>query len=208
MKHLLKSCWIRGYTFFILLASLGGGNLYADCTARDFSASEQTVLDAYIAFYGRPADAGGLAFWSGRLDSEGGNLDSIIDAFANSEEYDSRFGRLREILALDEFLHTPVRKVSLGQRMRADLAASLLHGPELLFLDEPTIGLDLIAKDAIRTFLVDINREFGTTILLTTHDLRDIEILAERVLVIDGGRLLFDGSIEDLRGTILRVKSD
>jgi ABC-2 type transport system ATP-binding protein len=114
-------------------------------------------------------------------------------------DYQRRLGLLREILALDDFLRTPVRKISLGQRMRADLAASLLHGPDLLFLDEPTIGLDLMAKDAIRTFLGDINRELGTTILLTTHDLRDIEALAERVLVIDHGRLVFDGGLDELR---------
>src|SRR5262245_5412095 len=94
---------------------------------------------------------------------------------------EERLKQLRAILDLDEFLHTPVRKLSLGQRMRADLAASLLHGPELLFLDEPTIGLDLVAKDAIRAFLRSVNEKFGTTILLTTHDLRDIELLAERV---------------------------
>ncbi len=113
---------------------------------------------------------------------------------------DERLGELREILELDEFLHTPVRKLSLGQRMRADLAASLLHRPRLLFLDEPTIGLDLMAKDAIRSFLKQVNERFGTTILLTTHDLRDIEALTERVLVIDHGQLLFDGALDLLRG--------
>lgn len=118
----------------------------------------------------------------------------------DNKTYERRLGQLREILELDDFLHTPVRKISLGQRMRADLAASLLHGPDLLFLDEPTIGLDLMAKDAIRTFLREINRELGTTILLTTHDLRDIEALAERVLVIDHGHLVFDGALESLRG--------
>ena len=112
---------------------------------------------------------------------------------------EARLARLREILALDEFMHTPVRKLSLGQRMRADLGASLLHGPELLFLDEPTIGLDLVAKDAIRALLKRVNEELGTTILLTTHDLRDIELLTERVLVIDGGRIVYDGSLERLR---------
>jgi ABC-2 type transport system ATP-binding protein len=114
-------------------------------------------------------------------------------------EGERRLARLREILALDEFLHTPVRKLSLGQRMRADLAASLLHGPELLFLDEPTIGLDMVAKDAIRTLLKRVNDELGTTILLTTHDLRDIEALAQRVLVIDEGKIVYDGSLERLR---------
>ena len=92
-----------------------------------------------------------------------------------------------------------MRKLSLGERMRSDLAASLLHGPELLFLDEPTIGLDLVAKDAIRALLKRVNDELGTTILLTTHDLRDIEALAQRVLVIDGGRIVYDGSLEQVR---------
>ncbi|MBM4015876.1 MAG: ATP-binding cassette domain-containing protein [Planctomycetes bacterium] len=114
-------------------------------------------------------------------------------------EGEARLAKLRELLALDEFLHTPVRKLSLGQRMRADLAASLLHGPELLFLDEPTIGLDLVAKDAIRALLKRVNDELGTTILLTTHDLRDIEALAQRVMVIDGGKIVYDGSLEQLR---------
>src|SRR5258705_627438 len=100
-----------------------------------------------------------------------------------------RLKQLRGILDLDEFLHTPVRKLSLGQRMRADLAATLLHGPELLFLDEPTIGLDLVAKDAIRAFLRSVNEKFRTTILLPTHDLRDIELLAERVMGIAGGKI-------------------
>ncbi len=111
----------------------------------------------------------------------------------------ARLKRLTELLALDEFLHIPVRKLSLGQRMRADLAASLLHGPELLFLDEPTIGLDLVAKEAIRALLKRVNDDFGTTILLTTHDLRDIEALAQRVMVIDGGKIVYDGSLEALR---------
>ncbi len=114
-------------------------------------------------------------------------------------EGEARLAKLRAILALDGFLHTPVRKLSLGERMRADLAASLLHGPELLFLDEPTIGLDLVAKDAIRALLKRVNEELGTTILLTTHDLRDIEALAQRVLVIDGGRIVYDGSLDRLR---------
>jgi len=120
------------------------------------------------------------------------------------DEYARRLGQLREILELDDFLHTPVRKISLGQRMRADLAASLLHGPRLLFLDEPTIGLDLMAKDAIRGFLREVNEAFGTTILLTTHDLRDIEALTDRVMVIDEGRLVFDGALELLREEAVR----
>jgi ABC-2 type transport system ATP-binding protein len=103
-------------------------------------------------------------------------------------------------------LHTPVRKLSLGERMRCDLAAALLHNPPLLFLDEPTIGLDVVAKDHIRQFLRAINREFQTTILLTTHDLDDIEELCRRIMIIDRGRLLYDGELNDLKQRLLRTK--
>ena len=106
----------------------------------------------------------------------------------------------REILELDEFLDTPVRQLSLGQRMRGDLAAAMLHDPALLVLDEPTIGLDLLAKDHIRAFLRRYNAERGVTMLLTTHDLGDIEQLCDRVIVIDRGHLQFDGSAAALRG--------
>ncbi|MGI8975911.1 MAG: ABC transporter ATP-binding protein [Thermomicrobiales bacterium] len=105
----------------------------------------------------------------------------------------------REVLDLDPFLATPVRQLSLGQRMRGDLAAAILHDPDLLILDEPTIGLDLLAKDRIRDFLRTLNRTHGTTMLLTTHDLGDIEELCERVMVIDAGRLRFDGNATALQ---------
>ncbi|KIL39276.1 ABC transporter ATP-binding protein [Gordoniibacillus kamchatkensis] len=113
-----------------------------------------------------------------------------------------RLARLTELLELDEFLLTPVRKLSLGQRMRADLAAALLHAPDVLFLDEPTIGLDVVAKKRIRTFLQALNRDFGVTVLLTTHDMDDIEQLCRRVMVINRGELAYDGSIEALRERI------
>ncbi len=105
----------------------------------------------------------------------------------------------RAMLELDPFLDTPVRSLSLGQRMRADICAALLHDPELLFLDEPTIGLDVVAKERIRQFIRYINRERGTTVLLTTHDILDVEKLCERVMIIDHGQLLFDGKLGDLR---------
>ncbi len=113
-----------------------------------------------------------------------------------------RLGEFAELLDLDEFWETPVRKLSLGQRMRADIAAAMLHDPELLFLDEPTIGLDVNAKRNIRGFLKVLNEQFGKTILLTTHDMDDIEQLCRRVMVIGGGRLTYDGTVEGLRREI------
>lgn len=104
-----------------------------------------------------------------------------------------------ELLELDNFIRTPVRQLSLGQRMRGDLAAALLHDPEILYLDEPTIGLDLVAKAAIREFLLTLKRERQTTILLTTHDLDDIEHLCQRIIVIDHGEVMYDGALEMLK---------
>jgi len=104
----------------------------------------------------------------------------------------------RQLLDLDPFLDTPVRSLSLGQRMRADLCAAMLHDPILLFLDEPTIGLDVVAKERIRQFIQRINRARGTTIILTTHDLSDVEKLCERVMIIDRGQLLYDGGLDAL----------
>jgi viologen exporter family transport system ATP-binding protein len=121
--------------------------------------------------------------------------------------YRERMALFDRVLGLSAYLHQPVRKLSLGERMRCDLAASLLHRPPLLFLDEPTIGLDVVAKASVREFLQDINAREGTTVLLTTHDLSDIETLCRRVIVIDHGRLLFDGALEELRDRILPVTS-
>lgn len=119
-----------------------------------------------------------------------------------AEDKTKRLAQFAELLDLESFWATPVRKLSLGQRMRADLAASMLHDPELLFLDEPTIGLDVNAKRNIRQFLRTLNEEFGKTILLTTHDMDDIEQLCSRVMVINHGQLTYDGSIPSLRETI------
>lgn len=113
--------------------------------------------------------------------------------------FQQNLAEFRQLLNLDDFLQTPVRSLSLGQRMRADICAALLHDPVLLFLDEPTIGLDVVAKERIRQFIRHVNRERGTTIILTTHDLSDVEKLCERVLIIDHGRLLYDGRLDSLR---------
>lgn len=109
-----------------------------------------------------------------------------------------RRAELDELLDLGPFLDTPVRQLSLGQRMRGDLAAALLHGPEVVYLDEPTIGLDVVAKDRVRRFLAHLNAEQGVTVLLTTHDLVDVERLCRRVVVIDHGRVVHDGDLADL----------
>ncbi len=112
--------------------------------------------------------------------------------------YRARRAELDELLDLDDLLATPVRQLSLGQRMRGDLAAALLHGPDLVYLDEPTIGLDVVAKDRVRRFLAHLNAERGVTILLTTHDLVDVERLCRRVVVIDHGRVVHDGDLAAL----------
>lgn len=114
------------------------------------------------------------------------------------ERFAQNLAEFCELLELDPFLQSPVRSLSLGQRMRADLCAALLHDPDLLFLDEPTIGLDVVAKERIRQFIAHINRERQTTILLTTHDLADVEKLCQRVMIIDHGHLLFDGQLDTL----------
>ena len=119
-------------------------------------------------------------------------------------DYRARMKKFGDILELGRLLSRPVRKLSLGQRMRCDMAAALLHNPPLLFLDEPTIGLDIVAKQAIRTFLKEVNREFGTTVLLTTHDLADIEELCRRLMIIDQGRILFDGPLQELKRMLWR----
>lgn len=124
----------------------------------------------------------------------------------SENDFRERMEKFNEILGIQDYLFTPVRKLSLGERMRCDLAAALLHNPPLLFLDEPTIGLDVVAKDQIRKFLRAINREFHTTVLLTTHDLDDIEELCRRIMIIDRGRLLYDGPLDSLKQKLLRTK--
>ena len=124
----------------------------------------------------------------------------------SQRDFDERMALFGDILGINKYLHTPVRKLSLGERMRCDLAAALLHNPPLLFLDEPTIGLDVVAKDHIRQFLRSVNQRFRTTVLLTTHDLDDIEALCKRIVIIDRGRLLYDGPLDLLKQKLLRTR--
>lgn len=116
-------------------------------------------------------------------------------------DYEERMKFLNNVLELQEFFDRPVRTLSLGQRMRADLGAALLHNPKVLYLDEPTIGLDLVVKDNIRQAIKEINEKYQTTVILTTHDIGDIEELCSRIIMIDEGKKIYDGSLEKLKDT-------
>ena len=139
----------------------------------------------------------------------------VIDSFellrdiyrVEPARYRRNVDELTQLLDLNELLRTPARQLSLGQRMRCEIAASLLHDPKVLFLDEPTIGLDAVSKLAVRSFIQQRNRDHGTTVLLTTHDMQDIEALAGRILLIGKGCLLMDGTFEDVRAINPDAKS-
>ena len=124
-------------------------------------------------------------------------LRSIYDV--PRDRYRQNLAHFSAILDLERFMDTPVRQLSLGERMRGDFAAAMLHDPAIVYLDEPTIGLDVVAKEAIRQFIAEINRDRGTTVILTTHDLADVERLTPRIILIDEGRVIFDGPLEQLR---------
>ena len=131
----------------------------------------------------------------------------VIDSFEllkdiykiSQQEYKENMNLLVETLDISCIINTPVRQLSLGQRMRCEIAASLLHSPRILFLDEPTIGLDAVSKIAVRQFIKRINKEKNVTVILTTHDMNDIEALAERILLIGKGKILYDGKLNSLR---------
>ena len=126
-------------------------------------------------------------------------LKEIYDV--SDEDFEERMTFLKELLGLEEFFLSPVRTLSLGQRMRADLAAALLHNPKILYLDEPTIGLDIVVKEKVRQAIKEINKKYKTTIILTTHDLVDIEELCNRIIIIDKGKKIYDGEIEGVKNT-------
>ncbi len=128
------------------------------------------------------------------------SFELIRDIYSVPEStYKRNLRDLTDLLDLGEILKTPTRNLSLGQRMRCEIAASLLHDPRILFLDEPTIGLDAVSKLAVREFILDMNRIRGTTVILTTHDMQDVEALAKRVILIGKGRILLDGTLDDIR---------
>ena len=146
----------------------------------------------------------------------------LIDYFAllkdiysiSPQEYRNNMEELTQLLHLQELLKMPTRQLSLGQRMRCEIAASLLHSPKILFLDEPTIGLDAVSKLAVREFILRLNQTHKTTVILTTHDMQDIEALTKRIILIGRGRVLMDGTLEDMRelaavhGTVSELPSE
>ena len=117
----------------------------------------------------------------------------------NEKDFIERMKMLNEVLELQPFMLSPVRTLSLGQRMRADLAAAFIHNPKVIYLDEPTIGLDVVVKDNVRKAIKKMNEDFGTTIILTTHDLNDIEELCSRIIIIDSGKLIYDGGLKEIK---------
>ena len=124
-------------------------------------------------------------------------LKDIYDV--SDADFEERMKFLKEVLGLEEFFLSPVRTLSLGQRMRADLAAALIHNPQVIYLDEPTIGLDVVVKENVRKAIKEINLKYGTTIILTTHDLDDIEELCNRIIIIDKGKKIYDGEIKGVK---------
>lgn len=125
------------------------------------------------------------------------------------EIYKENLNRYSKMLGIDEFIMQPVRQLSLGQKMRAELCVAILHNPKILYLDEPTIGLDVLVKSKIREFIKQINKEKNTTVILTTHDMADIEAICNRVILINKGKVMFDGSIEEFKnsyGTMTKVR--
>ncbi len=117
----------------------------------------------------------------------------------NDDDFNERMAFFEGIFGLSEFMKQPVRQLSLGQRMKADIVASLLHNPKIVFLDEPTIGLDVVAKEHIRETIKEINKKYHTTFILTTHDLSDIEELCDRIILIDNGKLIYDGNLDNIK---------
>ena len=117
----------------------------------------------------------------------------------SQEDFQERMKFFNDVLEIDEFMLRPVRTLSLGQRMRADLAASLIHNPKILYLDEPTIGLDVVVKEKVRSAIKEINKKYNTTVILTTHDLEDIEELCDRIIIIDKGVKIYDGGLKEIK---------
>ncbi|MBO9597338.1 MAG: ABC transporter ATP-binding protein [Cohnella sp.] len=168
--------------------------------------SGKLLVNGYVPYKDRETFVRGIGVVFGQRSQLWWDI-GVIESFrllrkvyrVGETDFKRRLDELVETLHLQELLNRPVRKLSLGQRMRCELVAALLHNPSIVFLDEPTIGLDIVVKTEIREFLKRMNREHGTTILLTTHDLQDIEALCSRVIMLDDGRIIYDGGLEELK---------
>lgn len=164
------------------------------------------IIDGLIPWKDRMKHVAGIGVVFGQRSQLWWDI-PVIDSFellkdiyrVDLQQYRRNLEELTVLLNLEELLKTPTRQLSLGQRMRCEIAASLIHNPRILFLDEPTIGLDAVSKLAVRDFVKKQNREHGTTVILTTHDMQDIAALAERVILIGRGRILLDGTLDDIR---------
>jgi len=168
--------------------------------------SGEIKVNGYVPFKDREKFVSGIGVVFGQRSQLWWDI-GVVESFqllkkvyrVSEADYKQRLDELVDRLQLSELLSRPVRKLSLGQRMRCELAASLIHNPAILFLDEPTIGLDIVVKTEIREFLKSLNQRYETTILLTTHDLQDIEALCSRVIMLDDGRIIYDGGLQELK---------
>jgi ABC-2 type transport system ATP-binding protein len=168
--------------------------------------SGEIVVDGLIPYKNRKENGKNIGVVFGQRTQLWWDL-PLIESFKILKEiyevsdtsYQERMTFFNDVLDLEDFIKSPVRTLSLGQRMRADIAASLLHSPKVLYLDEPTIGLDINAKLKMRKAIIEMNKELETTIILTTHDLEDIEELCQRLIILDEGKIIYDGDIDDIK---------
>jgi ABC-2 type transport system ATP-binding protein len=176
--------------------------------------SGECVIDGLVPWKSRKEHARNIGVVFGQRSQLWWDV-PVIDSFellrdiykVDETVYRRNLDQLTQMLDIAEIVRTPARQLSLGQRMRCEIAASLLHDPRVLFLDEPTIGLDAVSKIAVRDFIKQINREKGTTVILTTHDMQDIEALTQRILLIGKGQILPDGSLEELKSRNSKVRT-
>ena len=168
-----------------------GGSVTVD--GMDFEKSRQDINREMGVVFGQKTQL----WWDIPLIETFKILKSIYEV--TDEDYEERFNYLCDLLDMKSFLNQAVRSLSLGQRMRADFAAALIHSPKIVYLDEPTIGLDVLVKDKIRGAIKELNKKYNITVILTTHDMKDIEELCSRIIIIDKGRILYDGKLSDIK---------
>lgn len=174
----------------------------------------EVVIDGYIPYRQRKQYVGNIGVVFGQKSQLNWDL-PLIESFElmkyiykiPADLYEKNLTKFTRLLDMEAFLHQPVRQLSLGQRMRGDIAAALLHSPKLVFFDEPTIGLDVIAKEKIRNFIINMNETEKTTIIFTTHDLQDIEKVCRRLIIIDSGKKIYDGSLEQIKKLYADIKN-